>query len=119
MKNYVFYAGSDVTGKKTHVELEDDLTALVKKYGSDLSTHSEITKIIGRSDVEKKITKLYEIPNQGAINIQISSQREIEIANIKVDGFLSCLGFLESSEYFQRLHKEIKQLCNVYHPDRI
>lgn len=118
MKNYVLYTGKDTTGKKMQGELEDDLSALVKRYEGDISTHSEIIQINPVYNFSRQLIKLYEIPNQGAVNIQVSNHRDIEVGNMKVDGLVSCLGFVESVEYFQRLDKDLKQLCDIYHPGR-
>ena len=118
LRDYSLYTGSDATGKKTHVELEEDLSALVKKYGGDLSMHVDIVQINPAYNFSKQIIKLYEIPDQGALNIQVSNHRNIKVGDMKVDGLVSCLGFVKSTEHFQRLHKDLKQLCDVYHPDR-
>lgn len=117
MKAYLLFAGINATGRKTHINLEEDLIVLVKKYDSDLSLSSETTQM-SRTEVARKVRRVYEIPNQGALYVQVSNHRDIEIADKKVDGLVMCLGFDESTEYFQGLHKEIKQLCNVYNPDR-
>ena len=118
MENYALYTGRDATGKKTHVELEQDLSALVKKYDGDLSMHVDIIQINPVYNFSKQIIKLYEIPNQGVLNIQVSNHRDIKAGDMKVDGLVSCLRFVKSTEYFQKLHKDLKQLCDVYHPDR-
>ncbi|MEA3515332.1 MAG: hypothetical protein U9R34_07665 [Nanoarchaeota archaeon] len=118
MKNYVLYTGKDETGEKMQADLEDDLSALVKRYGCDISTHFEIIQISKVYNFSRQIIKSYEIPKHGAINIQVSNHRDIKVGNMKVDGLVSCLGFVESDEYFQRLGKDLKQLCDIYHPDR-
>jgi len=118
MHNYELNTGIDETGKKTQRELEDDLSALVKKYGGVLSMHVDIIQINPVYNFSKQIMRLYEIPNQGALNIQVSNHRNIKVGNMDVDGLVSCLGFVESTECFQRLHKDLKQLCDVYHSDR-
>ena len=120
MKSFAYYTGTNNENTKSYVVLEEDLIAAIKGFDGLLSMYSNMTEYKNQSSQEKKI-RIYEIPSQGAINMQVSSTRSIEIEGLDVgslDGLVTCLGFDESSKAFKKIDKELTQLCEHYQRDR-
>lgn len=112
MQHFVFYTGKKGNRIKGHMTLEEDLVNLVTKNGCNLVISTD-------SPLEMKRTRLYELPSEGAINIMVSHPRNIEVANTKCNGLVTCLGFDEKSEHYQEIYRQLKAICEDYSGDRI
>jgi len=122
VKDYIFFTGNNETGMKTDIELEKDIVVLVRNRGGILTNISHSIRTEDNQTVFKR-TKLYEIPDEGAVYVYISNQRDVHCGQGSLDhrysdGLVKCLGFKETEEQPNPLHTGLIELCEVYSSDR-
>ena len=111
MHHYPLYIGRDSAENKTNSEIKEDLTSLVEKYEGKLVFGATLDQ--GVKGI--RTINTYEILNQGAIVIQLSTQRNIQtVQGGDVNCLIACIGFNESSEFYNKLDKDIIGLCKGY-----
>jgi hypothetical protein len=99
--------------KGRHLNLEEDLIRFTGEYKPNFCSET-FNYTPSPLSISRRVIRLYEIPSEGAINVQVSSQRDIDADGRTFDGLISCLGFDENGKFFKDLHNRIMMLSKDY-----